>query len=154
MKPLLRISLAMGFCMVALSFSVDAKDLVKGALSACPTGAGIGDVPSCGKIWKLKSGKGSLTAKGSLNITLKGLVLNDVSVGEFNGTPDGVGNVVGAVVCGGTVAAETKWVKLAKTGNARIKAKLKLPSSCASPVIVVREVWEGKVGGWLAATSH
>lgn len=154
MKPLLRLSLAMGLCMAVMSVAVEAKEVVKGKLGACPTGSAIGDVPSCGKIWKLKSGKGSVSAKGSLNITLTGLVLNDPSVGEFNGTPDGVGNVVGAVVCGGTVAAQTKWVALAKNGNAKIKAKLKLPSSCASPVIVVREVWEGKVGGWLAATKH
>ena len=142
MKPTIRMSLAVGLCLTALSVAAGAKDLVKGDLSACPTGAAIGDVPSCGKIWKLKSGKGSVTAKGSMTVTLKGLVLNDASVGEFNGTPDGVGNVVGAVLCGGAVAAQTEWVALAKSGNAKIKAKLKVPADCASPVIVVREVWE------------
>ena len=43
---------------------------------------------------------------------------------------------------------------LAKNGDADIKAQLKMPSNCIAPTIVVREVWEGKVGGWLAAAGY
>lgn len=154
MKPFVGLFLGVVMCTAGLSVSAHAKDVVKAEFRACPTGTAIGDVPSCGKIWKIKSGQGSLDANGSLKISLRGLVLNDTSVGEFNGTPDGVGNVVGAVLCGGMVAAQTEWVALAKNGDANIKAKLKLPASCIAPTLVVREVWEGKVGGWLAAAGY
>jgi hypothetical protein len=154
MKRILHLSLATGLFMAALSATATAADVVKAELRACPTGTAIGDVPSCGKIWKLKSGKGSVDAAGMLKIKVKGLVLNDASVGEYNGTPDGVGHVVGAVLCGGMVAAQTEWVPLAKNGTADIKAQLKMPSNCIAPTIVVREVWEGKVGGWLAAAGY
>jgi len=52
------------------------------------------------------------------------------------------------------VAAQTDWVVLAKNGDVKIKAKLSLPESCIAPTLVVREVWEGKVGGWLAAVGY
>jgi hypothetical protein len=153
-KPIGRLLLGVVLCMAGFSISAYAKDVIEAEFRACPTGTAIGDVPSCGKIWKLKSGKGSVDADGSLKISLKGLVLDDPSVGEFNGTPDGVGHVVGAVLCSGMVAAQTEWVVLAKNGDVKIKAKLKLPASCIAPTLVVREVWEGKVGGWLAAAGY
>jgi len=147
-------ALLMGACMAALSLNVLADEVIEAQLRACPTGTAIGDVGSCGKIWKLGSGKASLEKSGKLEVELKGLVLNDASVGEFNGTPDGVTHVVGSVLCGGKVAAETEWVPLGKTGDAKINAKLKLPASCIAPTIVVREVWEKKVGGWLAGPGY
>ncbi len=154
MKPFIRSFLGVLICMAGLSSTGYAKDVVEAEFRACPTGTAIGDVPSCGKIWKLASGKGSVDADGTLKISLKGLVLNDESVGEFNGTPDGVGHVVGAVLCSGMVAAQTEWVVLAKNGDVKIKAKLNMPASCIAPTLVVREVWEGKVGGWLAAAGY
>jgi hypothetical protein len=154
MRPFGRFLLGVMLCTAGLSVSAHAGDVVTAEFRACPTGTAIGDVPSCGKIWKLKSGKGSVDANGTLKISLKGLVLNDESVGEFNGTPDGVGHVVGAVLCSGMVAAQTEWVALAKNGDVKVKAKLKLPASCIAPTLVVREVWEGKVGGWLAAAGY
>jgi hypothetical protein len=154
MTPSIRWSLTVAACLAGLSFAATAKDVIETELRACPTGTPIGDVGSCGKIWKLASGKASLERDGSLKIQVKGLVLNDTSVGEFNGTPDGVTHVVGSVLCGGKVAAETEWVVLEKNGNAKIGAKLDLPEGCIAPTIVVREVWEKKVGGWLAGPGY
>jgi hypothetical protein len=59
-----------------------------------------------------------------------------------------------AVLCEGKVAAQTDAVPLSKTGDAKVKAKVTVPSDCANPVIVLRERYEGKVGGWLAATGR
>lgn len=126
---------------------------VKAPLKACPTKVAIGDVPSCGKVWKLASGSAELKKDGALTAEVKGLVLNDASTGTFNGTPDGVDGVAAAVVCGGKVAAQTAVVPLSKTGDATVSAKVTLPAGCATPVIVLRERYEGKVGGWLAATG-
>jgi len=125
----------------------------KSALVACPTKVAIGDVPSCGKVWKLASGSAEVKKDGQLDAQVKGLVLNDTSVGDANGTADGVDGVAAAVVCGGKVAAQTDVVPLSKTGDAKVSAKVSVPSDCAKPVIVLRERYEGKIGGWLAATS-
>ncbi|HZP93764.1 MAG TPA: hypothetical protein VFB20_12895 [Burkholderiales bacterium] len=127
-------------------------------LAACPSnGTAIGDVKSCGKIWKLKSGHVHLASDGRLRVEVRGLVLNDESVGKFNGTPDGVDAVAAAVVCNGpngaAVAAQADPVPLGKSGDARIDVKLSLPSACYGPVVVLRERYEGNIGGWLAATG-
>ncbi len=131
---------------------------VKAKLMACPaTGTAIGDVPSCGKVWKLTSGDAELKKNGELEAEVKGLVLNDASTGTSNGTPDGVDGVAAAVVCHGTsgfkVGAQTDVVPLSKEGGAKIKAKVSVPSDCTNPVIVLRERYEGQVKGWLAATG-
>jgi hypothetical protein len=43
---------------------------------------------------------------------------------------------------------------LSKEGNAKIERKVSVPRDCANPVIVLRERYEGKIGGWLAATGR
>jgi hypothetical protein len=130
---------------------------VEGNLVACPANkTSIGDVPSCGKVWKLAWGEAELKDNGDIEAEVKGLVLNDTSTGAANGTPDGVDGVAAAVVCntpsGAAVAAQTDVVALSKEGNAKIKAHVNLPS-CIAPMIVLRERYEGKIGGWLAATG-
>ena len=78
------------------------RGVKKTNLHACPaTKTAIGDVPSCGKVWKLASGTAELTPEGNLEVEVKGLVLNDASTGDSNGTPDGVDGVAAAVVCHG-----------------------------------------------------
>ena len=126
---------------------------LKSKLIACPTGIAIGDVPSCGKVWKLLSGTAEVKKDGTLVAEVKGLVLNDTSTGISNGTADGVDGVAAAVVCGGKVAAQTDVVPLSKDGNAKVSQKVSLPADCAAPIIVLRERYEGKIGGWLAATK-
>lgn len=135
-----------------------ADDDFEAPLTACLANkTAIGDVPSCGKIWKLKSGEAELSENGSLEVEVQGLVLNDTTVGEYNGTPDGVDAVAAAVLCNGPdglkVVAQTEPVPLSKKGDAKIKAKVSLPKNCAGPIIVLRERYEGKIGGWLAATG-
>jgi hypothetical protein len=130
---------------------------LEGNLVACPANkTSIGDVPSCGKVWKLAWGEAELKDNGDIEAEVKGLVLNDTSTGAANGTPDGVDGLAAAVVCqtpsGGSVGAQTDVVALSKEGNAKIKAHVNLPS-CVAPVIVLRERYEGKIGGWLAATG-
>jgi hypothetical protein len=127
-------------------------------LAAClSNGTAIGDVNSCGKIWKLKSGKAELKASGKLKVEVKGLVLNDASVGQYNGSPDGVDAVAAAVIChgpsGAAVAAQLDPVPLSKTGDAKAEGTVSLPNGCVGPVIVLRERYEGKIGGWLAGTG-
>lgn len=135
-----------------------ADDDFESPLTACLANkTAIGDVPSCGKIWKLRAGEAELSENGSLEVEVQGLVLNDTSVGEYNGTPDGVDAVAAAVLCNGPdglkVVAQTEPAPLSKKGDAKIKAKVSLPKGCVGPIIVLRERYEGKIGGWLAATG-
>jgi hypothetical protein len=135
-----------------------AGEAIEAKLKAClHDGTAIGGVNSCGKVWKLKSGEAELKADGSLKVEVKGLVLNDASTGQSNGTPDGVDAVAAAVICNGpsgpAVAAQTDAMPLSKKGDAKIKAKVSLPNGCVGPVIVLRERYEGQIGGWLAATG-
>jgi hypothetical protein len=140
-----------GFARIALAEEFEAP------LVAClSNGTAIGGVNSCGKIWKLKSGKAELK-KGKLEVKVKGLVLNDTSVGKYNGTPDGVDAVAAAVIChgpsGATVVAQLEPVPLDKNGDAKAEGKVSLPNGCVGPVVVLRERYEGKIGGWLAGTG-
>ena len=128
-----------------------AGDVIKTELRTCPTGVKIGEVNSCGKVWKIGKGEAMLNSNGAFAFETRGLVLNDASTGDSNGTADGVTHVVGTVLCNGAIAAETERVPLSKDGNAKYAGKLGLPASCIAPSLVLREVWEGKVGGWFAA---
>lgn len=139
--------------------SASAADVINGNLKACSkVGTSIGDVNSCGKMWKIKSGKAQLGPEGKLTANVTGLVLNDTTVPtDMNGTADGVTEVVASLVCGGAaghkVVAESPRTSLSKAGDAKISTNLTVPKDCATPVLLIREIWEGKVGGWLAATS-
>jgi hypothetical protein len=114
----------------------------------------LGEVGSCGKKWKIESSQAKVAADGSVSVEVKGLVLDDVSVGEANGTADGVDAIFVAVLCGGKLAAQADSVPLSKQGDATYAGKLSVPTDCASPVVLVRERYEGKIGGWLAASGQ
>jgi len=148
---------------VALGMSVAASHaradgaMMKSSLIACPSDKTvIGGVHACGKIWALHEGEAELGQDGRVHVELHGLVLNDPTTEKYNGSPDGVDAVAVAVVCGGTsgsVAAQAEPVLLSHKGDATIDAKLTLPAHCFAPAILVRERYEGKIGGWLAATG-
>jgi hypothetical protein len=152
-------------CLVFAAFALTstlvahADEVIKAGLVACPQdGTSIGGVNTCGKIWKIKSGNAQLTSDGRLKVEVKGLVLNDPTLpADVNGTADGVTEVVASLVCsrGGasSVAAESGRAPLSKSGQANINATLALPRNCIAPILLIREIWEGKIGGWLAATG-
>lgn len=133
----------------------NADEILKAKLRPCvKDGTTFGEVGSCGKVWKLGSGEAKLEADGKIKVEVKGLVLNDASTGESNGTPDGVTHVVATLICGGNVAAAAERVPLSNPkGEAKVEAKLTMPAKCDKPVILLREIWEGKIGGWLAGAG-
>lgn len=157
MHPFHQSLCAILLCLAAATPVLADDDVLEGKLRACPSdGTSIGGVNSCGKIWKLKSGEVDLDRDGDIEVEVRGLVLNDASTGEFNGTADGVTQVVVSLVCGGSkaaVVAESDRFPLSKDGNASIETKLRMPAQCIAPIVLVREIWDGKVGGWLAATG-
>ena len=132
-----------------------AADVINKQLTAClAEKKPVGEVNSCGKKWKIGSSTARVAADGNVSVEVAGLVLDDVSVGDANGSPDGVDAIAVAVLCGGKVAAQAEPVPLSKEGNAKFAGKLALPENCASPAVVVRERYEGKIGGWLAGAGQ
>jgi hypothetical protein len=158
-KPRLFIAAPLLALAVAAACPAYAEHGLEASMAACPQdGTAIGGVNSCGKIWNIKKGEAELDHNGKLEIEVHGLVLNDPTLpADVNGTADGVTEVVGSVVCSGggasKVVAETGRFPLSKSGDAKIKARVSLPKGCVAPIILVREIWEGKIGGWLAATG-
>ena len=142
---------------VSSAVRADEGKLIRADLLACfHDSTVLGGVNQCGKIWKLGEGEVSLSKNGQLKVEVKHLVLNDPSTGSFNGTPDGVTGIVAALICGGsggTVVAQTTGVPLSQAGNAKISATVTLPARCVAPIVVVREIFDGAVGGWLAAAG-
>ena len=140
---------------LALSATASAADIVSKELTAClAEKKPVGDVNSCGKKWKIGSSSVRVAADGSVSVEVSELVLDDTSVGDANGSPDGVDAIAVALLCGGKVAAQADPVPLSKKGDAKFAGKLAVPQNCTSPVVVVRERYEGKIGGWLAGTGQ
>ena len=132
-----------------------AADIVNKPLTAClAEKKPMGDVNSCGKKWKIGSSSARVAADGTASVEVSGLVLDDVSVGDANGTADGVDAIAVAVLCGGNVAAQAEPVPLSKQGAAKFEGRLAVPENCSSPMVVVRERYQGKIGGWLAGAGQ
>jgi hypothetical protein len=94
-------ALLSGLALIGQAAGAD-NALLKAPLMACPSDKTvIGGVNACGKIWKIGSGEVALDADGKLIVDIRGLVLNDPSVGKYDGSPDGVDAVAVAVCVGG-----------------------------------------------------
>lgn len=108
--------------------------------------------------WIVKSAKGSLTSKGKLSITVKGLVFpDDPSVPpELRGINDETefrALVSCLTVEGGTVIENnliTPGFAASAKGNAKIKAMVNLPQPCLAPIVMILGGDEDK---WFAATG-
>ena len=158
LKPLsLATATAVVFALSASSYAAEdqEKGELKADLIACPhDGTILGGVNSCGKIWALTEGHVRLSSDGKLKVELEGLVLNDPTLpSNVNGTPDGVTAVVASVICGGSggaIQAQTDLVPITSKGNAKISATVTLPKPCKAPVVIIREFFDNKIGGWLA----
>jgi hypothetical protein len=108
-------------------------------------------VPSGGAPWVIKHGLGVITDDGRVRVDVRGLVLPIA-----NNTPGPVTEVSASVVCSDAVAATSGAVPLSTEGNAEIRTKLQLPSSCFGAIILVRVAVAGSTSPtapWIAATG-
>jgi len=116
----------------------------------------IRGIPGAGKIWKIASATAELDTAGKLQITVRGLVLNDPSTGGANGTNplptfraalscqsiNTLGNPSVVTLRTGNFAATT-------TGNAVIEQTLSLRTPCFAPMVFVTT----PTGAWLAVSG-
>ena len=114
-------------------------------------------VPGGGLPWMISEGSGSLSRDGRLQVRVHGLVLADNSAVPANlrGT-NPVADFEAIVSCqtitGGTATVtnvSTGQFPASPTGNADIKARVKLPKPCIAPVVFVASPG----GAWFAATG-
>ncbi|MET9023257.1 hypothetical protein ABZV93_25125 [Actinopolymorpha sp. NPDC004070] len=125
------------------------------------TGAGnaIRGVPGGGLPWEIESAQGDLRSDGRLQITVEGLVLArraPVPV-ERQGTNPAPG-FKAVVSClsaspegtATTVNVATATAPATSAGDAVIKDKVRLPSSCLAPIVFVTS----PDGAWFAVTGQ
>ena len=114
-------------------------------------------IPGGGLPWMIKSGRGTLDQRGRLDVRVRGLVLanNSAVPAALRGTNPIA--ALDAVVSCQTIGADgsatvsnvaTATAPASPTGNAEIRALVKLPQPCIAPVILV-----GPPGAWFAATG-
>jgi len=116
----------------------------------------IRGIAGAGKIWKITSAKAELAPTGKLQVSVRGLVLNDPSAGGSNGTNplptfravlscqsiDSLGKPIIVNLRSGNFAATM-------TGNADIEQTLALRKPCFAPMIFVTT----STGPWLAVSG-
>ena len=110
----------------------------------------IGGIPSGGALWTVRKGSAALDDDGRLRVEVRDLILPRL------GTPGPVNSVSASLVCGGaggTVVATTDAVALSEAGNAEIESRISLPATCFGPVVLVRAVFNGTPGPWIASTG-
>ena len=110
----------------------------------------IGGVPSGGAPWALQHGSAVLEGDGQLHVEVAGLLLPAI------GTTGPVKSVSASLVCGGTggsVFVTTDAVPLSAAGDAEIESKISVSNTCFGPVVLIRAVFGGNAGPWIAGTG-
>jgi hypothetical protein len=150
-KVVARAVLAGGLLAGVFVFSALAEELLfRSTLIGSNPNTLIGGVPSGGAPWTVRSGSAVLDGDGRLRVEVRDLILPKL------GNPGPVTSVSASLVCGGTggaVVATTDAVPLSADGNAEIESRINIPSTCFGPVVLVRAVFNGKPGPWIAGTG-
>ena len=114
-------------CPSAKAQAVFSGDLIGSSTSDAAVG-GIGTAPAP---WVVTSGSVTIQANGKWKSVIKGLVVPTLGTAQVTGIAE-------ALVCGGTIVANTPGVTLDSNGNAKIKATVTgIPSRCAAPAVII-----------------
>jgi hypothetical protein len=150
-KVLARVILLCGLLAGVFVFSALAEEfLFRSTIIGSNPNTVIGGVPSGGAPWTVRSGSAALDGEGRLHVEVRELILLKL------GNPGPVTSVSASLVCGGTggtVVATTDAVALSAEGNAVIETQIKVPNACFGPVVLVRAVFGGNPGPWIAGTG-
>ena len=124
---------------------------IEGVITAPGVDNPVGQIHSGAGPWTARSGSARINlATGAGSFEVEGLVLNG---GNASGTPGGVSNVMGTLVCNagspaGTseAAIDTPVAALSSVGDAELSFKLTVPVVCNNPVFLIRV----PSGRWIA----
>jgi hypothetical protein len=129
------------------AFSPPAKSLVTSSLApSVPTDPKLHSVEAGGAPWVLKASLFHLDSTGNVQVVIRGLIIPGL------GTPGPVTTVDASLYCANetTPAATTQSVPISQAGNAEIVAKVKLPSLCQTPAVLINP---NSIGSIYIATS-
>ena len=112
-----------------------------------PTDPTLHGVAAGGVPWELKDGALTLSSNGELDVLIRGLVIPEL------GTAGPVKTVDAALYCANdtTAAATTASVPLSPAGNATIQARVSLPTTCLTPVILINP--NGAASAYIATSG-
>jgi hypothetical protein len=151
MKKILGRALVLGGLLAGMcGFALAEEFLFRSTIIGSKPDTVIGGVQSAVGAWTVRHGSAALTADGRFRVEVAGLVITSL------GNPGPVKNISASLVCGGTggsVVATTDAVPLSPEGNAEIESRVTIPSACFGPVVLVRAVFNGNAGQWIAATG-
>jgi hypothetical protein len=150
-KVVARAVLVAGLLTGVFVFSALAEEfLLRSTIIGSNPDTPIAGVPSGGASWTVGSGSAVLDGDGRLRVEVRDLILPKL------GNPGRVTSVSASLVCGGAGGAvldTTDAVPLSADGNAEIESRINIPSTCFGPVVLVRAVFNGKPGPWIASTG-
>ena len=139
------------------------KDIIGIIQAGNVVGSGTGQLTGGGEPWSTMEGSAQVNLKtGMVKFLVKGLVF---AGGNPIGTPDGVTEVVGTLVCdtdgsagtGNSVFVDTDPVPLSTQGNAQFVGNVGvLPAVCLSEpdiAFLIRASRAGVAGAWIANGS-
>jgi hypothetical protein len=124
-----------------------ARSLLTSSLApSVPTDPLLHGVEAGGAPWVLKASLFHLDSHGNVQVVIQGLIIPEL------GTPGPVTTVDASLYCGNemTPAATTPSVPISKGGNALILARVKLPSLCQTPAVLINP---NSIGSIYIATS-
>lgn len=149
-KVLARVLVLGGLLAGVCGFALAEEFLLRSTIIGSKPDTVIGGVQSAGGPWTVQHGSAALTADGRFRVEVAGLVITNL------GNPGPVKNISASLVCGGTggsVVATADAVPLSPEGNAEIESRLNMPSACFGPAVLVRAVFNGNAGPWIAGTG-
>jgi hypothetical protein len=128
---------------------------IEGVITAPSVDNPVSQIHSGAGPWTADSGNARVNLNsGEGSFEVDGLVMNG---GASSGTPGGVANVMGTLVCnpggaGGSpeTVLDTPLTPLSADGNAELSFKLNVPAVCNKPVFLIR-VASGK---WIATGTR
>jgi hypothetical protein len=124
------------------AFSPPAKSLVTSSLApSVPDDPALHSV-AAGKVpWVLQASIFHLDSAGNLQVVVRGLVIPEL------GTPGPVTTVDASLYCANetTPVATTQSVPISQAGNATIVARVKLPSQCQTPAVLINPNSTGSI---------
>ena len=86
-----------------------------------------------GAPWVIDRGNARVRTDGRLEVRVEGLVIPPPTQPNINPVP----KISASLACNGEVVATTRQVPFSRSGDARIKAWVKVPKRCIAPVVML-----------------
>jgi hypothetical protein len=94
-----------------------------------------------GAPWVIDRGSARVRTDGRLEVRVEGLVIPPPTQPNINPVP----KVSASLACNGAVVATTRQVPFSRSGDARIRAWVKVPKRCIAPVVMLNPNGNAKV---------